>query len=57
VNAEAEVREPAHVEVQELEGVPLATNTAPVPVKGTASIKLIGAAESAATAKPEALEA
>jgi hypothetical protein len=51
------VREPAHVEVQESEGVPLAANTAPAPVKDTASIKLIDMAESATTAKPEVLEA
>jgi hypothetical protein len=56
-NAEAKVREPAHVEVQELEGVPLAANAAPAPVKGTASVELIGAAESAATAEREALGA
>jgi hypothetical protein len=57
MNAEAEVREPAHVEVQRSEGVPLATNAAPAPVKGTTSIELIDMAESATTAVPKALEA
>jgi hypothetical protein len=51
------VREPAHVEVQESEGVPLVVNTVPAPAKGTAGVELIGAAESATTAEPEALEA
>jgi hypothetical protein len=45
-NAEADVREPAHVEMQESERVPLAVNAVPAPAKGTAGIELIGAAES-----------
>jgi hypothetical protein len=57
VNAKADVREPAHVEVQSSEGVLLATNAIPAPDRGTAGIELIGAAEGATTAKPEALEA
>ena len=56
-NAKAEVREPTHVKVQGSEGVPLAANTTPAPVKGTASIELIDAAESATTVVPKALEA
>jgi hypothetical protein len=57
VNAEADVRELAHVEVQASEGVLLAVNAIPVPARGTAGVELIGAAESATTAEPEALEA
>ena len=56
-NTEAEAREPARVEVRGSEGVPLAANAAPAPVKGTTSVGLIDAAEGAATAEPEALEA
>jgi hypothetical protein len=56
-NAKADVREPAHVKVQESEGVSLAMNSVPAPAKGTASVELIGTAESAMTAEPEVLEA
>jgi hypothetical protein len=55
-NAKADVREPAHVEMQESERVPLAMSAVPAPAKGTAGIKLIGVAESATTTEPEALE-
>ncbi len=44
------------VNVYKLEGASLDTNAAPAPTKGTASIKLIGVAEKAATTEPEALE-
>jgi hypothetical protein len=57
VNAEADVREPAHVKVQASEGVLLAANAIPAPDRGTAGVELIGAAEGATTAEPEALEA
>jgi hypothetical protein len=57
VNAKADVREPAHVKVQASEGVLLAANAIPAPDRGTAGVELIGAAEGATTAEPEALEA
>jgi hypothetical protein len=54
-NAEVEVIEPAHIEVQERGGVYIAA--LPVCTKDTACVKLIGATERAATTKPKALEA
>jgi hypothetical protein len=57
VNAKADVREPAHVKAQASEGVLLAANAIPAPDRGTTGVELIGAAEGATTAEPEALEA
>jgi hypothetical protein len=43
-------------EAQESGGAPLVVKAVPAPAKGTASAELIGAAERAAAAEPEALE-
>jgi hypothetical protein len=56
-NAEAEAAKPMSTGAHEERGVLLATNTVPAPIKDTACVEPIGAAEKAATAEPEALEA
>ena len=52
----AKVIECVAVEAIEPGGASLDANAAPAPTEGTASVKLIGVAEKAAAAEPEALE-
>jgi hypothetical protein len=55
-STDAEAIELAGVEAHELGGMLSAMNTEPASTKETACIELIGTAEGAATAEPEALE-
>jgi hypothetical protein len=54
--AGAKAIECAVIDAHEPGGVSLDVDTTPTPTEGTASVKLIGVAEKAATAEPEALE-
>jgi hypothetical protein len=52
----AKIIECVAVEAIKPRGASLDANAAPAPTEGTASVKLIGVAEKAAVAEPEALE-
>jgi hypothetical protein len=55
-NTQMEVTEPADADTQESGGVLLAMSAQPAPTEDTTGIELIGAAEKATAAEPEALE-